>query len=83
MDCKEARESLLCCSYAMMYSKCEDEEEAEDRREILRAMNLGIKSIDKQIELQDFIGRLDPVEEETLIVILRKYLVDSNVSQNG
>lgn len=30
----------------------------------------------KQIELSDFIKRLDPIEEYPLIVILRKYVVD-------
>lgn len=58
----------------------------ENREQIKKhndVMDIAIECIEKQIELQDFISRLDPVMEETLIVILKKYLVDTDVSQNG
>lgn len=40
------------------------------------AVNIAVKCIEKQIELRDFIGRLDPTTERELIVILSKYLVE-------
>lgn len=49
----------------------------------VEAVLLAIEALNKQIELSDFIKRLDPIEEYPLIVILRKYLVDADVSQNG
>lgn len=48
-----------------------------------KALKVAVKCIEKQMELQDFIKWLDPVEEYPLIVILRKFLVDTDVSQNG
>lgn len=44
----------------------------------VEAVLLAIEALNKQIELSDFVKRLDPVEEYPLIVILRKYLVDTD-----
>lgn len=78
MDCKEAKDKLN-NKFTLCPVDC-----AEDC-EVCRveAVLLAIKALEKQIELSNFIKRLDPIEEYPLIVILRKYLVDANVSQNG
>lgn len=66
------------CKHALAELKYDNEE--RDWNNCAFDMAQGVydkckKALEKQIELQDFIDRLDPEAEKSLIVILERYVV--------